>query len=83
MMKSVHDLPFMSINPGVARRKDWSRVAYKGGSEPGVLNMTTWAEKDGHAHCVSATWNATHKLDELRFSRAYGRILAWLRDSPK
>ena len=41
LMSRVQSLPFMSINPGVAEAADWSRVAYKGGSEPGVLNLTT------------------------------------------
>jgi beta-lactamase class A len=82
LMKGVHDLPLMSINPGVAKRKDWTSVAYKGGSEPGVINMTTWAEKGGHAHCVSATWNAPQKLDELSFTTAYKRILSFLKDQP-
>jgi beta-lactamase class A len=79
LMKGVHDLPIMSINPGLADRGDWSAVAYKGGSEPGVLNMTTWVEKGGHAHCVSATWNAPQKLEDLQFSTAYRRILTWLK----
>jgi beta-lactamase class A len=79
LMKAVHDLPFMSINPGPAERADWDAVAFKGGSEPGVINMTTWLEKNGHAHCVSATWNAPERLDEPRFAVAYRRILTWLK----
>jgi hypothetical protein len=46
---------------------------------PQVLNMTTWVEKGGHASCVSATWNAPQKLEELRFVTAYRRILTWLK----
>jgi hypothetical protein len=42
------------INPGAAKKSDWDRVAYKGGSEPGVLSMTTWLEKDGHQMSVDA-----------------------------
>src|SRR5258708_7877143 len=38
LVKKVHDLPLMGINPGVAKRDAWSSVAYKGGSEPGVLD---------------------------------------------
>ena len=79
LMKGVHDLPLMSINPGLAERGEWSTVAFKGGSEPGVLNMTTWVEKGGHAHCVAATWNAPQKLEDLRFASAYRRILTWLK----
>src|SRR4029077_12579859 len=40
LMHNVETLPLMSINPGVAEASDWKRIAYKGGSEPGVLNLT-------------------------------------------
>ena len=79
LMGRVRDLPLMSINPGVAKRSDWTSVAYKGGAEPGVLNMTTWVTKGTRAHCVAATWNAPQKLDEVKFSSAYVRLLGWLR----
>lgn len=82
LMKRVHDLSLMGINAGVAKRDAWSSIAYKGGSEPGVLNMTTWVEKDGHAHCVAATWNAVQTLDERAFTRAYSRIFTWLHGQP-
>ncbi len=79
LMKGVQDMPLMSINPGLAERGDWDAIAFKGGSEPGVLNMTTWVEKGGHAHCVSATWNAPQNLEDLRFASTYRRVLAWLK----
>lgn len=79
LMKEVHDLPLMGINPGTARKSDWDTVAYKGGSEPGVLSMTTWVEKGGHAHCVSATWNAPQKLDDVRFTALYQQTIAALK----
>lgn len=79
LMGRVADLPIMSINPGLAKKADWDRVAYKGGSEPGVYNMTTWLEKGGKKHCVAATWNAPQKLDEAAFHAAYGRALAALK----
>jgi len=78
LMKKVHDLPLMGINPGVAKKADWDAVAYKGGSEPGVLSMTTWLQKGSHQHCVSATWNAPHKLEELGFVSAYGKAIGAL-----
>jgi beta-lactamase class A len=75
LMKKVHDLPLTGINAGPAGREDWDRVAYKGGSEPGVLNLTTWVEKDGHAYCVAATWNSSKALDEDELIRAYKTVL--------
>ena len=49
----------MSINPGLEFRPDqWSYVGYKGGSEPGVLNMTWLLERqDGAWFALSAGWN--------------------------
>ena len=53
LMEEVADLPLMSINPGIANPKGWERVAYKGGSEPGVMNLTTWLKgKNGKKYCV-------------------------------
>jgi beta-lactamase class A len=79
LMAKVHDLPLMSINPGAAKKADWDRIAYKGGSEPGVVNMTTWVEKNGRKHCVSATWNDPSKpLDTARFYMLVEQALATL-----
>ncbi|HEY8497036.1 MAG TPA: serine hydrolase [Limnochordales bacterium] len=76
LMGAVYDLPLMSINPGVANRDDWAWVAYKGGSEPGVLNLTTaLVDANGAGYCVSATWNHTDNLDELRFFGLYSGLL--------
>ncbi|NET60756.1 MAG: serine hydrolase [Symploca sp. SIO2E6] len=80
LMATVADLPLMSVNPGVARPNDWSRVAFKGGSEPGVLNLTTFLEaKDGKTYCVAATWNDTVALDETKFTAIYIGAIAGLK----
>lgn len=80
LMQQVQELPLMSINPGVAIAKDWQRVAYKGGSEPGVLNLTTWLQaKNGRRYCVSATWNHDRPLDETRFMALYSGVLELLK----
>lgn len=77
LMRNVQMLPLMSINPGVAEPADWKRVAYKGGSEPGVLNLTTWlAAKNGKTYCVSATWNNDKPLEETKFFGLYKSLLA-------
>ncbi len=49
----------LAINPGVELdRKAWTYVGYKGGGEPGVLNMTWLLQRrDGAWFAVSASWN--------------------------
>lgn len=76
LLEDVASLPLTSINPGVADPTRWAHVSYKGGSEPGVLNLTTVAtSKAGKTYCVSATWNDTKPLDESQFELMYGTLL--------
>lgn len=79
-MAQVQSLPLMSVNPGVAKPKNWQRVAYKGGSEPGVLNLTTGLRsKNGKPYCVSATWNDPNRaLDEIALTRLYSGLIEGL-----
>lgn len=80
LMKGVAELPLMGINPGVANRAQWKRIAFKGGSEPGVLNLTTMVTAaNGASYCVSATWNDSKALDERKFEIVYGELLASLK----
>ncbi|OUL32605.1 serine hydrolase [Nostoc sp. 106C] len=80
LMEQVADLPLMSINPGVANAEDWQRVAFKGGSESGVLNLTTWLKaKNGKQYCVAGTWNNDAPLEESRFLSIYGSAIAGLK----
>ena len=80
LMSQVQDLPLMNINPGVAKPEDWQRVAFKGGSEPGVLNLTTWLQgKNNQQFCVSASWNHTTALDETKFNTLYNTLLSVLK----
>jgi len=79
LIDSVRELGAMHINPGLADAKDWQQVAFKGGSEPGVLNLTTELnDKQGHHSCVAATWNNSQALDENRFYTLYGGVLSAL-----
>ncbi len=80
LMEEVADLPLMSINPGIANPKDWERIAYKGGSEPGVLNFTTWLKaKNGKQYCVVATWNNSDTpVNEGKFAALYGGVISFL-----
>lgn len=80
LMERVADLPLMSINPGVADAKDWERVAFKGGSEPGVLNLTTWLKaSNGKSYCVAATWNNNQPLNEAQFMTLYSGLIKGLK----
>jgi beta-lactamase class A len=50
----------MAVNPALpkARREEWAYVGYKGGSEPGVLNLT-WLLQDeaDRWHVLVLSWN--------------------------
>ena len=80
LMLKVVDLPAVSINPGVAKRDEFRNIAYKGGSEPGVINLTTAVTtKRGTKFCFSATLNNNeHGIDESAFELAYGSVLSQL-----
>ena len=50
-------------------------MAFKGGSEPGVLNLTMLVTaRTGTSYCVSATWNRAAPLDEGGFETLYGSL---------
>ena len=80
LMEEVQDIPLMSINPGVANPNDWEKIAFKGGSEPGVLNLTTWLQgKNGKQYCVVATWNNNDApVDELKLAALYSGVISVL-----
>lgn len=81
LIEQVADLPLMSINPGVANAEDWERVAFKGGSESGVLNLTTWLKaKNGKQYCVVGTWNHDAPLEQNRFMTIYSSAIAGLKN---
>jgi beta-lactamase class A len=80
LMNRVKDLPLMSINPGISNSQAWARVAFKGGSESGVINLTTALQaKNGKQYCVVATWNHDQALDEARFVSLYESTIALLK----
>ncbi|MEA5469315.1 serine hydrolase [Spirulina sp. 06S082] len=79
LMAEVGDLPLMSVNPGIANPADWQTVAFKGGSEPGVLNFTTQlVDKTGSHYCLTLTWNDDKPLDEIRLLTIYTSAIAAL-----
>jgi beta-lactamase class A len=80
LMDRVSDLPLMSINPGAASPQDWQKITFKGGSGPGVLNLTTGVQaKNGKHYCVVATWNHEGLVDEVMFMSLYGGLLVYLK----
>ena len=72
LLDATADLPSTSINSGPVDQNGWQSVAYKGGSEVGVLNFSSrLVDKDGHVSCVVATWNSDSPLDENRLMMPY------------
>jgi hypothetical protein len=76
----------LRINPGMPFDKDmWKSVAFKGGSEPGVENLTWLLERaDGHWYTLSVTWNDKEKaLDEPKLLELAGKGVAILANDGK
>jgi hypothetical protein len=72
----VKGLDVFEINPGIARKADWARIAFKGGSEVGVTAfVTALADKAGADYCIAAAWNDHKVLDDIRFSALYGALI--------
>lgn len=76
-------LDLLAINPGLgqALAKDFAYFGFKGGSEPGVVNLSFLLKaRSGRWMAVSATWNdETAALDEARFVALTGRLIALMR----
>lgn len=81
LMGQVAPLSAMHVNPGVANPADWQDIAFKGGSEPGVLNLTTLLMDDtGNTYCVTTTWNNSDQaLDETALSQLHQGIISGLK----
>ncbi len=81
LIEQVAPLSAMRVNPGVANPADWQQVAFKGGSEPGVLNLTTWlVDQAGDTYCVTTTWNNPDQaLDETALSQFHQGAIAGLK----
>ncbi|MEM9358013.1 MAG: serine hydrolase, partial [Pseudomonadota bacterium] len=76
----VQKLDLMLINPGLAVKSDWRRVAYKGGSNVGVLNYSTWFEdKAGDRYCLAASWNTTETLQQEKLTSIYTGLIELIR----
>lgn len=77
MQNDMTALEILGINPGVPVSKTWKRICYKGGSEPGVMNMTYLLQHpDGTWYAVSGTWfKPTGGIDEARFAGLMERAI--------
>lgn len=79
LMQAVHTVDVFDINPGVANPGDWAEIAFKGGSEIGVLNLTTWLKtEDGETFCVAFTLNSDTAIPESAVASAYGMLISGL-----
>jgi beta-lactamase class A len=75
------DLPLMAINPGPVAAEDWDRVAYKGGSSPGVLNfIAVLRDSRGQSLCVAITVNSDREVDLAAAMAAFRGLLGVLSD---
>lgn len=75
LMSRVADMPEMAINP-VLPLRGWKRIAFAGGPEPGVIDMTYQLEaNDGTRYCVSATWNDDKELGTYKFTALVVRLI--------
>lgn len=79
LIGEVADLDMVGINPGVARRDDWQRIAFKSGSEVGVVSLTSQlTSRTGDRFCVTLTVNDHAPLDEDRVTTIYAALVALL-----
>lgn len=76
-------LGIMAINPGVdANTERWSYVGYKGGSEPGVLNMSQLLQrKDGRWFAVSMSWTDTKPVELMQLVGLMSSVVRLLEDA--
>jgi beta-lactamase class A len=76
-------LDLLAINPGIdpSLAGGFAYVGFKGGSEPGVLNLSFLLKsRQGRWSAVSATWNnEAVALDEARFIALMSRLVAVMR----
>ena len=80
LIERLETLDLMTVNAGLATKEHWQRVAYKGGSEPGVLNLTTFLiDEHMNRYTVVVTVNNNEKpLDEKKIMESYQAILHYL-----
>ncbi|MGB0865561.1 MAG: serine hydrolase [Granulosicoccaceae bacterium] len=85
LLKGLYFHPSLTHNTGHLDKRDWSRIAYKGGSEPGVLNQSfLLQDPKGRLSCLSLTWRnelGVNRFPLFRLSSLLARYA--LEASPK
>ncbi|MDJ0821732.1 MAG: serine hydrolase [Paracoccaceae bacterium] len=77
LIAPLADLPLMQVNPGPVPAQDWATVAYKGGSESGVLNFTSFLrDANGRAFCVAISINDPGEIDPPGALAAFQGLLS-------
>jgi len=75
----------LAIGPGIGPgdRLRWRYLGYKGGSEPGVVNMSFLVQsKRGQWYAVSGSWNnTTQNVDKNQFTALMTRLLNQLAEN--
>ena len=80
LLEATHDASAFAINPGLADPADWASVAFKGGSDVGILNFSTYLiGKDGARYCIVATWNGDRSLSDAKLAEPYRGTLQVLK----
>jgi len=75
----LSDTDVFVINPGPIRSGQWKHIAFKGGSEIGVLNLTAaLIGHDGRRHCLSVTLNGDKEIDETAAAGLFARAASQL-----
>jgi hypothetical protein len=72
----------LAVNSGMgSSERNYGFVGYKGGSEPGVINMTYLVRnKAGQWHAVTGSWNNSEAaVDDNRFAALMRRAVALVR----
>ena len=76
LLGHVHHLSPFSIEPGPVDRAAWASVAFKGGSEPGVLNLSARVvAASGAWHALIVTWNDHAPLAHERLLSPFRGVL--------
>lgn len=76
---SVADHPAMTLNAGPVSGPDWARVAFKGGSEPGVLAFVHHlTDAAGTQYCAVMALQSDAPIEEITAATAWRSVLGAL-----